>query len=129
MTFRLHTPNLYRTLGLLLCCAAGNTLALPASTAVRAQLYSQPHAHGQVARFLPADVRLDVKVCTGGADGWCAVTIQGRQGWVPRAELRALGNCAALRRAGLGDLRRGEASYTRQRDRNGNGVGCEQQGD
>lgn len=97
-------------------------LALPARVPAPARLYAQPSPSGRVLTTLAPRTEIEVKACAGG---WCSVLAGGRSGYVPRPQVAAFGNCAALRAVGLGDLRRGEASYNGRRDRDGDGLGCD----
>lgn len=114
---------------LLVLLAGGSVLALSGTTPSVARLYAQPHEHGGVTESLAPKTKIEIKTCTGGPKGWCAVSVGKKQGWIPRAQIKASGNCAALRAVGLGDLRPGEASYNRQRDRDGDGLGCDKTGE
>ena len=109
---------------LLVTLLASTALALPGTVPAQVQLVSKPG--GKVVTTLPAGTALEVRACTGGSTGWCEVTTEKVAGYLPRAKIKAKGACPALRAIGFDNIKRGEASYNGQRDRDGDGVGCDQ---
>lgn len=119
------TPHLVKTLTLATLLSSSLASALAGSTGASVRLYAKASSSSPVLITLPSKTPLVIKGCSGGSQGWCTVTAAGRTGFLPRAQVKASGNCTALRAIGLGDLRRGEASYNGNRDRDGDGVGCD----
>ena len=97
-------------------------LALPGTVPAPSRLYATADARGAVLLSLTAKTPLEIRRCT---PQWCNVSTQGKSGWIPRRQVKALGKCADLIAVGLRDLRPGEASYSGARDRDGDGLGCD----
>lgn len=107
--------------------SSGLAAALTGSTPAVARLYAQPNPKASVVATLSAKTKVEIQKCSGGPQGWCSVTVLNtrRAGFIPRAQLKASGNCTSLIAAGMGDLLPHEASYTRTRDRDDDGLGCD----
>ncbi|GAA5503629.1 hypothetical protein Dxin01_03388 [Deinococcus xinjiangensis] len=110
---------------LLLLALSGSALALPGSVKATARLYAQPNPQSKVVVTLTARTKLEIKSCQGGPKGWCSVTALGKSGFIPRAQVYGNGACTGLISVGLGDLLPSEASYTGNRDRDRDGLGCD----
>lgn len=110
---------------LMLLALSSSALALPGSVKATARLYAQPNAQSKVIATLTAKTKLEIKSCTGGPKGWCSVMALGKSGFIPRAQVYGNGACAGLIAVGLGDLLPSEASYTGNRDRDRDDLGCD----
>lgn len=106
-------------------CSLSLACALPGRAPAVARLYTHPDQQADVIALLPARTALNIQVCQGGNTGWCRVTALNKTGWIPRKQVYAIGRCRDLMPVGFMNLRRGEASYQRTRDPDGNGVGCD----
>lgn len=110
-----------KTLILALSLLSSFAAALPGTVPAPSRLYSSADARGKVVTTLAARQSIQIRRCT---PQWCSVSVGTRSGWIPRAQVRAQGKCADLMAVGLRDLRPGEASYSGARDRDGDGLGC-----